>query len=167
MAASKALGRAFLAAGGTMVFVFGATAVVSGASMAIVKAVTDRQKAKTQVQCNICSSKRRVVCEVCEGKRRCMCPHCHRLFVGGDLREMSHDKRCALPGERITKYWPTSEPPASTSHAWSVCAMCEGAGEHACINCVGTGHVNIYPWETDGSPLTDMLVGTASSSVVP
>ncbi|GIL72240.1 hypothetical protein Vretimale_288 [Volvox reticuliferus] len=136
MAASKALGRAFLAAGGTMVFVFGATAVVSGASMAIVKAVTDRQKAKTQVQCNICSSKRRVVCEVCEG-------------------------------ERITKYWPTSEPPASTSHAWSVCAMCEGAGEHACINCVGTGHVNIYPWETDGSPLTDMLVGTASSSVVP
>ncbi|GIL45447.1 hypothetical protein Vafri_2687 [Volvox africanus] len=136
MAAGRALGRAFLAAGGTMVFVFGATAVVSGASMAVVKAVMDRQKAKTQAPCNVCCSKRRVVCEVCEG-------------------------------ERITKYWPTPEPPPSTSHAWSVCAMCEGVGDHACINCVGTGHVNVYPWETDGSQLTEVLYGTTPSSVVP
>ncbi|GLC34730.1 hypothetical protein PLESTB_001229700 [Pleodorina starrii] len=127
MAASRALGRAFLAAGGTMVVIVGATAVVSGASMAVVKAVMDRQKSKTQVPCTVCHAKKRVVCEVCEG-------------------------------ERIIKYWPTPDPPPSTSHAWTVCAMCEGAGDHGCINCVGTGNVNLYPWEAGEEQLTSGLM---------
>lgn len=65
------------------------------------------------------------------------------------------DRRCALPsraGERILRYWPTKEPLPVQSHSWSVCGMCEGAGDHACINCVGTGTVNRLPWEEGEEP---------------
>lgn len=51
MAAGQALGRAFLAAGGTMLIVTGATAVVSGVSMAVVKSVMERQKARHMLAC--------------------------------------------------------------------------------------------------------------------
>ncbi|PNH12899.1 hypothetical protein TSOC_000140 [Tetrabaena socialis] len=116
MTASRALGRAVLAAGGTMVFLGGATMLVTGASMAVAKAVMDRRKVQFQVPCTVCEAKKRVVCEVCEG-------------------------------ERILKYWPTPEPPPAQTHSWSVCAMCEGAGDHACINCEGSGTVRPLPWE--------------------
>lgn len=51
---------------------------------------------------------------------------------------------CLLPstGERIIKYWPMPELAPVQMHTWSVCAMCEGSGEHSCFNCLGSGMEN-------------------------
>ncbi len=48
------------------------------------------------------------------------------------------------------------------SHSWSVCGMCEGAGDHACINCVGTGTVNRLPWEEE-EPQPGVLPAVAAT----
>ncbi|KAG2483989.1 hypothetical protein HYH03_017156 [Edaphochlamys debaryana] len=121
MAATRALGRAFVAAGGTLLFLGTATAVVGGVTMGIAKAFVDKTQVQQQGPCTVCRGKQRVACEVCEG-------------------------------ERILRYWPTPAPPPVQQHSYSVCAMCEGAGDHPCINCLGTGSVYPYPWgQQDGT----------------
>ncbi|KAG2430455.1 hypothetical protein HXX76_009978 [Chlamydomonas incerta] len=116
MAARQALGRALIAAGGTMVVLTVGTGAISGVAMGVAKVFIDREKSKKQAPCVVCRSNRRVACEVCEG-------------------------------ERIIKYWPTPEPPPAQLHTWSVCSMCEGAGDHPCINCQGTGSVYPQAWD--------------------
>lgn len=66
--------------------------------------------------------KRQAPCRVCETKRKVACDVCQ--------------------GERIIKYWPMAELPPVQMHTWSVCAMCEGSGEHSCFNCLGSGMEN-------------------------
>lgn len=51
MAAGAALGRAFVAAGGTLLVLGGATVALSSVSMAITKAVVERSKVWMSVWC--------------------------------------------------------------------------------------------------------------------
>ncbi len=56
--AQAALGRAFVAAGGTLLFLGGATVAVSSISMAVTKVVVDRNKARIRNPVQQCSCMR-------------------------------------------------------------------------------------------------------------
>lgn len=107
----------------------GGTVVVLSGATVVLGGVT---MAVAKVAMEATKSNVQAGCRVCRTRRRVVCEVCQ--------------------GERILRYWPTKEPLPVQSHSWSVCGMCEGAGDHACINCVGTGTVNRLPWEEGEEP---------------
>uniref|UniRef100_A0A7R9V414 Uncharacterized protein n=1 Tax=Chlamydomonas euryale TaxID=1486919 RepID=A0A7R9V414_9CHLO len=110
MAAGAALGRAFVAAGGTLLVLGGSTVVLSSVSMAVTKAVVDRTKKKSMVSCAVCEGDKTQVCSVCEGERT--------------LKYIP--EKHVIPGSKV----------ATTMCA---CTMCEGVGQQTCVNCLGEG----------------------------
>mmetsp|Transcript_38078 Transcript_38078/g.84814 ORF Transcript_38078/g.84814 Transcript_38078/m.84814 type:complete len:153 (+) Transcript_38078:78-536(+) len=107
--AQAALGRAMVAAGGTMLLLGGATVAVSSVSMFVGKVFIDRYKKKIVVACPLCRGQRRVTCDVCQGDRVLK----YHPFPDPPVNSRTGG-RCA-------------------------CAMCEGSGTQLCLNCLGEG----------------------------
>mmetsp|Transcript_2486 Transcript_2486/g.4185 ORF Transcript_2486/g.4185 Transcript_2486/m.4185 type:complete len:130 (+) Transcript_2486:105-494(+) len=67
--AQAAMGRAMVAAGGTMLVLGGATMGVSFVAMTVTRVVVEQNKKKKLVTCHICTGSAKLSCAVCDGER--------------------------------------------------------------------------------------------------
>ena len=108
--------RALVGFGGTLAALGGATLAVSTATSAVIRVAVRARQAKRMVPCRSCCGDSSTSSTSSPGKRRC----------------------CVCQGRRAVRWQPFSAPLAAR---WTLCPLCAGKGQQACLNCSGSGQV--------------------------
>ena len=114
--------RALVGFGGTLAALGGATLVVSTATSAVIRVAVRTRQAKRMVPCRSCCSS-----------------GCDSPSTSSPSPSTPGKRRCAVcQGRRAVRWQPFSAP---LTARWTLCPLCAGKGQQACLNCSGSGQV--------------------------